>query len=106
MKDEIAEVKIKDLKKAYNEGCEDVKATLKKMYPDVFKEEWKEITREISVEIDTNCFGDEAKAYIRLIYRGSIVGWMGPDGFHAGYGSITEYKIEPIGFHFKAYKKQ
>ena len=37
---EIAEVKVSDLKKAYTEGCEDVKATLKRMYPDVFEVEY------------------------------------------------------------------
>jgi len=37
MKDKIS-VKVSDLKKTYEDECDDVKRVLKKMYPDVFKE--------------------------------------------------------------------
>ena len=37
MEEKYAKVKVSDLKKAYDEGCEDVHRTLRKMYPDILK---------------------------------------------------------------------
>lgn len=39
MTDLSIKVKVKDLKEAYEEGCDDVKRVLRKMYPEIFKEE-------------------------------------------------------------------
>ena len=39
-KDKTVEFKVKDIKKAYDNGCEDVKKVLKDMCPEVFEEEY------------------------------------------------------------------
>ena len=53
-----AKIKTVDLKKAHEDGCEDVKRVLKNMYPDVFKEKWVDITDEIRWLVTDNTYGD------------------------------------------------
>lgn len=69
MKDEIAEVKISDLKKAYDEGCDDVKEVLRNMYPEIFKEkkeyccDWMRYAiDELSLIKNEDCYRFEQRA--------------------------------------------
>ena len=106
---EIAEVKIKDLKKAYEDGCEDVRSTLKKMYPDVFKDKWVDITED--VEWDSFRFNS---GYFWLVGL-----YAGEDVFNlSGYGGGEirlqinnkdmngRYKIERNESGFNLFEKQ
>ena len=54
--EETVEFKVRDIKKAYDNGCEDVKKVLKDMCPEVFEEEYccewmaKEVDRGFIVD--------------------------------------------------------
>jgi len=76
MKDKEIAIKVSDLKKAYDEGCEDVKATLKRMYPDVLKVEKIEITDKCLLRLDMDC----GFWYLKLLYNGEEVAYTGDDG--------------------------
>ena len=85
-----AKIKTVDLKKAHEDGCEDVKRVLKNMYPDVFsapKEEWVDVTKECTATI--NSF--QGYNYIHCIHDDDIVA-------HTHEGNIetdkSGYKIE------------
>ena len=48
MKD-YAQVKVSDLKKTHDEECDDVKRVLIEMYPEIFREEWDDITDDVRI---------------------------------------------------------
>jgi len=101
MKDEIAEVKIKDLKKAYNEGCEDVKATLKKMYPDVFKE--RNITEDLVWKMKKS-YSHEGMMDLCGWYDDCLVVFMNMKNGIRLYDDV-DYTLETVGELFKVIKR-
>jgi hypothetical protein len=52
-----------------SETCPDAKGVLKELFPEVFKEEWRDITSEIQVEWEPTY--TERKWYFFKLYHGS-----------------------------------
>ena len=112
MKDKEIAIKVSDLKKAYDEGCEDVKATLKRMYPDVFEDKWEDVTEEITWKHE-KFYGPGDKCYWLVGSHGQYFGILNVSSFGGGTFGVKlnndygrgNYRVEYVQSGFKIFKK-
>ena len=94
-------IKRENVQKAYDEGCDDVKATLQRLFPDVIKKVKirEDITRDIYLEI---CEGCPPKMGIKLNYDGYSIGYVQIGGIimHSGF----EIDSGDLLAHWRVYK--
>ena len=88
---ETVEFKIKDVKKAYDNGCDDVKKVLKDMAPGLFEEEWRELGCD-DIELEWCSYGTRA-FFLRDKKTQGIIGHITKLEPFEG-SSILEPKIE------------
>ena len=103
----VAEVKISDLKKAYEEGCDDVRKVLQNMYPEIFKGKWVDVSNEINVQQGYTKDGS-GLVHIKISHNNTTIGYFGVNGFRPRvHTPLPNYKIAPAhDFHFQVFKKQ
>lgn len=74
-----------------SETCPDVKNVLRELFPEVFKEEWRDITGEVRPELDNLGGGGY---FIRLYHGKNVVAYTGSSGNGKAELKLGEFGAE------------
>jgi hypothetical protein len=88
--DEVLTVTAGKVKEAA-ESCPTADGVLRKMFPEVFKEEWRDITRECNLEIVRSNLGVPGY-WVKIYHAGRHIGWL----TDSGHSVLPEYRIERV----------
>ncbi len=65
MKENTVTITKENLKKAYENGCEDVRVVLKNLFPDELLNTWEDVTPRLKIEDDDSIF-DGRLGFVRI----------------------------------------